>query len=99
MKRSKTPTFLLELPLRSDAGQAKRLAAHFEAARCLYNTLLGEALSRLHRMWADPAQAGRRRSPTCDSSTVSPNMPCMNSQNRPIVPGLPTTSMRLLRKR
>src|ERR1700694_5710773 len=53
MKKSKTPTFLLELPLSVDPGQAKRLRAHFEAARCLYNTLLGEALARLRRMRAD----------------------------------------------
>jgi len=55
VKRSKTPTFLLELPLVADPGQAKRLQAHFEAARCLYNTLLGEALKRLNQMRADPA--------------------------------------------
>ena len=55
MKRSKTPTFLLELPLSVDAGQAKRLRAHFEAARCLYNALLGEAMKRLRAMRADPA--------------------------------------------
>jgi hypothetical protein len=55
VKRSKTPTFLVELPLRVDAGQAKRLRAHFEAARCLYNALLGEALKRLRAMRADPA--------------------------------------------
>jgi hypothetical protein len=52
--RSKTPTFLLELPLSADAGQARRLRAHFEAARCLYNALLGEATSRLRRMREDP---------------------------------------------
>ena len=55
VKRSKTPTFLLELPLSVDAGQAKRLRAHFEAARCLYNALLGEAMKRLRAMRADPA--------------------------------------------
>ena len=54
MKRSTTPTFLLELPIRVDAGQAKRLRAHFEAARGLYNALLGEAMKRLSRMRADP---------------------------------------------
>jgi len=60
MKKSKTPTFLLELPLMVDSGQAKRLRAHFEVARCLYNTLLGEAILRLRRMQADPAwQAAR----------------------------------------
>ena len=63
MKRSKTPTFLLELPLRIDAGQARRLPAHFEAARCLYNALLGEALSRLDRMRADPAWQAARAIP------------------------------------
>src|SRR5713226_7606840 len=55
MKRSKAPTFLLELLLLVDAGQANRLRAHFEAARCLYNALLGEALKRLRAMRADPA--------------------------------------------
>src|SRR5215471_5057214 len=55
VKKSKTPTFLLELPLRVDSGQSKRLCAHFEAARCLYNTLLGEAMKRLRAMRADPA--------------------------------------------
>jgi hypothetical protein len=63
VKKSKTPTFLLELPLRSDAGQAKHLGAHFEAARALYNALLGEALARLHRMWADPAWQAARAIP------------------------------------
>jgi hypothetical protein len=55
VKKSKTPTFLLELPLVVDPGQAKRLRAHLEAARCLYNALLGEARTRLRRMQDDPA--------------------------------------------
>src|SRR5712691_8594972 len=55
VKKSTTPTFLLELPLAVDAGQAKRLRAHFEAGRCLYNALLGEAMKRLRAMRADPA--------------------------------------------
>src|ERR1700694_2909536 len=63
MKRSTTPTFLVELPLRVDAGQAKRLRAHFEAARCLYNALLGEALKRLRAMRADPAWQEARTIP------------------------------------
>ncbi len=52
---SKTATFILELPLSTDTGQARCLRAHFEAARCLYNALLGEARSRMHQMRADPA--------------------------------------------
>ncbi len=63
MKKSKTPTFLLELPLAMTPGQAKRLRAHFETARCLYNTLLGEALGRLGRMWADPRWQAARALP------------------------------------
>ena len=63
MKRSTTPTFLLELPLSVDAGQAKRLRAHFEAARCLYNTLLGETMRRLRQMRADPAWQEARAIP------------------------------------
>ena len=53
-KRTKTPTFVLELPLQVDAQQAKHQRAHFEAARCLYNALLGEAMKRLKQMRADP---------------------------------------------
>jgi hypothetical protein len=63
VKKSKTPTFLLELPLRVDAGQFKRLRAHFEAARCLYNALLGEAMKRLRAMRADPAWQEARAIP------------------------------------
>ena len=63
MKKSTTPTFLLELPLAVTGGQAKHLWAHFEAARCLYNTLLGEALGRLGRMRADPAWQAARAIP------------------------------------
>src|ERR1051326_6248132 len=58
--RKQTPTFLLELPLQVTRGQAKRLRAHLEAARQLYNALLSEGQRRLRRMRADPAwQAAR----------------------------------------
>ncbi len=63
MKKSTTPTFLLELPLSVTPAQAKHLRAHFEAARCLYNALLGEALRRLYRMWADPKWQAARTIP------------------------------------
>jgi len=54
MKRTTTATFLLELPLRIDAAQARRLHAHLEVARTFYNALLGEARNRLHWMRSDP---------------------------------------------
>jgi transposase len=53
-KRTTTPSFQVELPLQVDAQQAKHLRAHFEAARCLFNALLAEAMKRLKQMRADP---------------------------------------------
>lgn len=63
MKKSKTSTFLLELPLQVNQQQTKRLRAHFEAARCLYNALLGQAIKRLKRMREDPRWQQARRIP------------------------------------
>ncbi len=62
-KKSKTPTFLLELPLVVEAGQAKRLRAHLEAARQFYNAILSEGQQRLRRMRADPAWQAARAIP------------------------------------
>src|SRR5215831_12174539 len=63
MKRTKTPTFLLELPLCVDWSQESRLRAHLEAARCLYNALLAEGYARLRQMRNDPAWAEARSIP------------------------------------
>jgi len=52
--RRKTPTFLLELPLCVNEGQAKRLRSHLEAGRQFYNAVLSEGQRRLSRMRADP---------------------------------------------
>ncbi len=46
MKRSKTPSFVLELPLVVTPGQERILLGRFEAARRLYNAVLGESLRR-----------------------------------------------------
>ncbi|HEX4204988.1 MAG TPA: transposase, partial [Ktedonobacteraceae bacterium] len=54
MKRAKTPTFLIELPLQIDWSQEGHLRAHLEAARCLYNALLSECNKRLRCMRHDP---------------------------------------------
>jgi hypothetical protein len=54
-KRKRTPTFLLEMPLHVTASQARRLRAHLEAARQLYNAILSEGQQRLRRMRTDPA--------------------------------------------
>ena len=46
-RRVKTPSFTCEIPLRVTRRQEKKLDARFEAARQLYNALLGEAKRRL----------------------------------------------------
>jgi hypothetical protein len=62
-KRPATPTFLRELPLVVDPGQAARLRAHLEAARQLYTAILCEGQKRLRRRRADPAWQEARALP------------------------------------
>lgn len=62
-KRSTTPTFQVELPVVVEPGAAKRLHAHFEAARQFYNAVLSEGLHRLRMMRADPAWQAARALP------------------------------------
>src|SRR5689334_16731680 len=52
--KKQTPPFLLELPLLADPAQDKRLRAHHEPGRQLYNALLSEGQRRLRQMRADP---------------------------------------------
>ena len=58
MKRTKTPSFVLELPLVITPGDERMLVARFETARRLYNAVLGEGLRRQKlmresRKWRD----------------------------------------------
>src|SRR5260221_3808969 len=79
--RKKTPTFLLELPLVAEAGQAARLGAHLEVGRQFYNAVLSAGQRRLRRMRADPAQAGRPV-PSPEPASRSgglPSRPCRSS--------------------
>ncbi len=61
--RRKTPTFLLELPLEVEAGQASRLRAHLEVARLFYNAVLSEGCKRLRQMRGDLAWQAARAIP------------------------------------
>jgi hypothetical protein len=109
--RKKTPTFLLELPLVVQAGQAARVGGHLEVGRQFYNAVLSAGQQRLRRMRADPAQAGRpalspgrtRRSgglpfQPCGSSTAFPSMPFTSSRKRCGFRGWPSTWTRCWRK-
>jgi len=60
---ARKPTFLLERPLQVTSSQAKRLRAHLEAARQLYNALLSEGQQRLRHMRADSAWQAARAIP------------------------------------
>ena len=64
-----TPTFLLELPLQVTSQQAKHLRGHFEAARHLYNALLGEAMQRVRRLRADVRWQQARLIPRSDKQS------------------------------
>ena len=61
--KEKTPTFLLELPLVVEAGQAARQRAHLEAGRQFYNAVLCAGQRRLRQMRADPAWQEARAIP------------------------------------
>ncbi len=61
--REKTPTFLVELPLVTNEGEAKRIRAHLEAGRQLYNAVLSEGNQRLKRMRASKAWQDARAIP------------------------------------
>ena len=50
MGKSKTPSFVCEIPLRVTRKQEKILNARFEASRQFYNAMLGEGLRRLNLM-------------------------------------------------
>jgi hypothetical protein len=61
--RKKTPTFVLELPLFAEVGQAARVGAHLEVGRQFYNAVLSAGQQRLCRMRADPAWQAARAIP------------------------------------
>jgi len=63
MSKTKTPSFILELPLRVTPTQERRLLARLEAARQVYNACLGESLKRLALLRQSKAyQAARKLS-------------------------------------
>ena len=63
MPRSKTPTFVLELPLIIKQGDERIILSRLEAGRRLYNATLHEALKRLASMRSAEAWQGARTLP------------------------------------
>lgn len=50
MARSKTPSFILELPLVVSSQEDSELLSRFQAGRQLYNACLGEAIKRMEKL-------------------------------------------------
>ena len=49
-KPERTPSYIVELPLRVSAGEARTMVSRLEASRRIFNATLGEALRRLDAM-------------------------------------------------
>jgi len=63
MARKSTPSFVLELPLRTTAADERALAIRLDAARNIYNACLAEALRRLDCMRESKAWQAARKLP------------------------------------
>ncbi|MEC4814032.1 MAG: transposase [Scytonema sp. PMC 1069.18] len=63
MPRSTKPSFTLELPLKTDSQKDSELQARFEAARMLYNNVLGEAKTRMELVRNSEAYQAAKKIP------------------------------------
>lgn len=63
VSKSKTPSFICEIPLRVTRKQEKVIRARLEAGRQMYNALLSEALRRMRLMKDSKAYQAARKSP------------------------------------
>ena len=103
--QTKTPTFLLELPLVVQAGNP-HACVRPELRRQFYNAVLSEGQRRLRRMRADPAWQGAHAIPRactrsakppsrcCESATAFPSMLFMILHGSCGSRGWPSTPMR-----
>jgi len=67
MSKIKRPTYIVEVPLRTTESDKRNLSIRLNAARNLYNACLGELLSRMSRMKADPDYDIARAMPKGDA--------------------------------
>ena len=63
MARSKTTSFITELPLIVDSKQDAELLSRFQAARQLYNACLNEAMVRMNLLRNSDAYKAARKIP------------------------------------
>jgi putative transposase len=70
--RAKTPSFIAEFPLRTTPADQRALGVRLEAARNLYNAVLGEALRRLELMRQSKAWQAARALPALVDSKPNP---------------------------
>src|SRR5258708_40319609 len=80
--REKTPTFLVELPLCTNEGQAKRIRAHLEAGRQVYNAILSEGKRRLQQMRDSRAWQEARALPTSQKAERQAAFSALRTQYR-----------------
>jgi putative transposase len=63
MNKTRTDSFIVELPLGTAPAEEKRLLARLEAARQAYNACLGESLKRLDLLRQSKAYQAARKMP------------------------------------
>ena len=69
--RSKTPSFILELPLETSKKEEKELLSRFESARKLYNACLGEAKKKVYLVRQSKLFQAARRIPKTDENKAA----------------------------
>jgi putative transposase len=69
MPKSKSPTFICELPLRLSSTDERGVAIRFDVARQAYNACLSESLRRLDLMRASKAYQAARQWPKGEKNT------------------------------
>jgi hypothetical protein len=63
MPKTKTPSFICELPLSVTPAEERKLLIRLDCARQVYNACLGEALKRLRRLWDSAEYQAARQLP------------------------------------
>lgn len=63
MPRSKTPSFVTDIPLVVDSATEKELLSRFQAGRQLYNACLNEAMARMNLVRGSEAYQSARKLP------------------------------------